>query len=82
MIRGQPWKVRWPARINNGRYYGLCAFDLKQIDIEATLTGRKLLEIAIHEPLHAEFPAATEAQVTQAARDIADALWRMGFRCD
>jgi len=80
-IRGSPWTVKWPEKIRDGTCFGLCEHDINVISFESALQGKKLLEIAIHEPLHAEFPKASEEAVTQAAKDIADALWRMGFRC-
>lgn len=79
-IRGTPWVVKWPDQIRDGTCYGLCDSDSHVINYEHCLRGRKLLTIGIHEMLHAEFPRANEKTVTQAAEDIADALWRMGFR--
>ena len=79
-IRGSPWTVKWPEQIRNGTCYGLCEFDRATINYERGLRGRLLLVIVIHELLHALFPRASEKVVTQAAEDIADALWRMGYR--
>lgn len=73
--------MKWPKEICGGTCYGICEYDGNVIRLERKLQGRLLLTIAIHEMLHAEFPEATEEIVTQAAEDIADALWRIGFRC-
>lgn len=79
-INGVPWEVKWPKEIYGGTCYGLCEIDTKTINYERGLQGQQLLVYSIHEMLHAEFPKASEAVVTQAAEDIADVLWRMGFR--
>lgn len=80
-VRGRPWTLKWPEEIRGGACYGLCEHDIHVIDIEKGLGGKKLLEIVIHEMLHAEFPEEDEKAVTQAAEDTAEALWRVGFRC-
>lgn len=51
-----------------------------ELYVDASLTGRKHLEIAVHESLHACFDAATEQQVDRCGKDIARFLWRLGYR--
>ena len=40
----------------------------------------KFLETVVHEAIHCCFPMYSEEKVTQAARDIARLLWRLGYR--
>jgi hypothetical protein len=52
----------------------------KEIRIFAGLRGQHELEILEHEFLHACFPQIDEGVITQAAKDISRALWRLGYR--
>ncbi len=59
-----------PTQIRNGSCYGLCDREHRGILLDASLKGKKLAEILIHE-IH----KAAERVVTQAAGNITDALW-------
>lgn len=49
--------------------------------IHSQLTGRKRLEIELHEGLHASLgPTISEESVTQAGRDLAKILWSLGYK--
>jgi hypothetical protein len=49
--------------------------------MHSQLTGRKRLEIELHEGLHASLgPTISEESVTQTARDLAKVLWSLGYR--
>jgi len=50
------------------------------IGIWSSLGGRKELEIVVHELLHAAHWDLAEEAVDETARDLAAALWRMGYR--
>ena len=52
----------------------------KRIRIAPSLSGVALLETIVHECLHACWFDLDEASVTEAARDIALALSRVGYR--
>lgn len=50
------------------------------VAVEKKLTGRMELDTNIHEMLHACAPFSNEEWVLQTARDIAKALWELGYR--
>ena len=52
----------------------------RKILIDERLKGRAKLETIIHEFLHVCFPQVSEEHITEAARDIAKALWALGYR--
>lgn len=81
-FRGRRWKIRWdqiPARENA---LGYCETPGQMIVIDPRMAGVGLLEVAIHESLHACLPDADEAAVTETAADVAQLLWRVGYRLE
>lgn len=54
----------------------------KEIRIRKTLRGERLLEVIIHEVLHACFWDIDEDAIESAARDLARVLYRLGVRID
>lgn len=52
----------------------------KQIRVRKTLRGERLLEVLLHEMLHAAYWDMDETAIDITARDIARALWRAGYR--
>ena len=56
----------------------------KSITISPSLKKRYLMEVLIHESLHAEYPSikgnSEEKWVDDAARNISKLLWRLGYR--
>jgi hypothetical protein len=52
----------------------------ERILIDERLSGRKRLEIEIHEFLHAANPTHDEEHVTQQGRDLSRILWALGYR--
>lgn len=52
----------------------------KQITVRAGLRDRRLLEVFIHEFLHAAFWHLSEECVEQTARELSEFLWRLGYR--
>lgn len=52
----------------------------KEITVMVEQFTRVELETLIHEGLHAGNWVASEGSVTQAAKDIARLLWRLGYR--
>jgi len=75
---------RWTLRFVEGlATRGVCeAPDLpnKEIRIDVELQGEELLEVLIHEQLHALFWYMDEEFVDQGAKDLARSLWRIGYR--
>jgi hypothetical protein len=52
----------------------------KFIMIDKRLTGKRMLEVMIHEAMHACSWDTAEEAVEQSAHDIAAWLWREGYR--
>lgn len=50
------------------------------IRIRDGLKGQYLLEVCIHEALHAACWDLSEEAVTESAKDIAGILWKLGWR--
>ena len=51
----------------------------RRICLDAKLEGEEELEVFIHEFLHACFWDMDESAVEEAGKDIARALWRLGY---
>lgn len=58
--------------------FACTAYDVVVID--ADLPPKDMLETAVHEAVHCMFPKATEQVVERTSFEIADMLWRMGYR--
>jgi hypothetical protein len=72
-------------RFHNDKPFGECDSPSdanKEIRILYTLRGVQLLEVIIHELLHAALWDIDEEAISEAARDIARILWKLGFRFD
>ena len=78
-IAGEHWLWRY-SRLA-GRAWGWTDYGARKVLVDATLTGRKRLEIELHEGLHAALgPTVAEETVTHAASDLARVLWSLGYR--
>jgi hypothetical protein len=79
-IRGKVWEfVRVPMKETDG----LCDAPTvpgKKIKVDSRLHGERELEVIIHEVLHAAHWDLSEEAVDEAARDLARALWRIGYK--
>lgn len=80
-VRGKRWKLMFiPLR---GDADGTCDppdATGKAIRINSSLNDERRLEVIIHELLHAGHWYISEEAVEETARDIARALWRIGYR--
>jgi hypothetical protein len=54
----------------------------KTIYLRKQMTPKRLLEVAIHEALHACDWDKSEVAITEIAEDISDFVWRIGYRLD
>jgi len=60
---------------------GLCLDDISHtLTLIAPLTTSIGLQTAVHEAIHAEFPALPENVVNIVGVDIGTYLWKLGFR--
>jgi hypothetical protein len=76
---GESWLWRYSTL--KGGADGWTDYERHKVLIHQGLTGKKRLEIEIHEGLHATLgPAISEECVTQAARDLAKVLHSLGYR--
>jgi len=79
-IRGKRWKLRFCRLRNN---HGECdspATNSKQIRISHRIRDERLLDVLIHEGLHACHWDLDEEAVDRSAKDLARMLWRLGYR--
>jgi hypothetical protein len=80
-LLGQVWEIAF-SRLR-GRSNGYCYDPAKRrILIHSRLKPRKELEVTLHESLHALDWHKDESWVTQSAAELADLLWRLGYRRD
>ena len=85
-IDGKRWTWRWYP-FGRGDADGTCDppdRPHKEIRVRNSLNKparqRRLLEVAIHESMHAMSWPLAEETVTRGAEDIAELLWRLGYR--
>lgn len=69
------WELRRMAPPECANEDGHCEWETKCLYIHHELTGERLVEIAIHEGLHADLPDLGEHAVTRAAGRIAALVW-------
>ncbi len=50
------------------------------IVVNPSTSRQNYLDNVVHETMHRSLPNATEATVARVATDIADVLWKMGWR--
>jgi len=79
-ISGQ--KFDWRYSRLRGKANGWCYHLEKKILIDSRLSGVKRLEVELHEFLHASNPNHSEEAVTMQAADLAEILWKIGYRID
>ena len=85
-LGGRRWRLRSARNLkayNGEPAIGLCDDPSqigKQIKIEASLGDQELLEVLIHEMLHAQYWQLEEFAVDRAGREMATVLWRLGYR--
>jgi hypothetical protein len=72
-------KIRYRFKANPG-VWGLAFPDQWRIELDPALDDKTLLDIASHEVTHVVIPDLDEAAVDRLGKQIADVLWRMGFR--
>ena len=79
VFRGKSFKLDFKSLKND---WGICWSEYpRYITISNKIKDQKLLlDVLIHESLHACYPDLEERAVDNAATDIADFLWELGWR--
>ena len=76
-IRGKMWNVRRVPNLGNAR--GSCdppKKPNKEIKLLSSLRGQELLEVLLHEILHAALWDLDEQAIEETAADAARAIWK------
>lgn len=82
-LLGKCWTLRFVRGLHRKSLRGECdppEARGKEIRIDAELVGEELLEVLVHEMLHAANWHAAEEWVEDTSRDVARALTRLGYR--
>jgi hypothetical protein len=65
-------------------YDGLCDHPetpyFREIWIRPDLKGERMIDVILHEILHAALPDLNEESVEETATDMAKILWELGYR--
>lgn len=78
-ISGERWLWRYSDL--RGGADGWTDYASRKILIHKRLSGRRLLEVELHEAIHATLgPAIAEEAVTAAGKEISRILWALGYR--
>jgi hypothetical protein len=77
LIRGKYWNIRRVSNLGNAR--GSCdppTKPNKEIKLLSSLRGQELLEVMLHEILHAALWDLDEEAIEETAEDAARAIWK------
>lgn len=85
VMQGRKWKIKFQPPRRMGSDLGRCwdkdrAARTGLIEIRRSLRGLRLLEVLLHECLHASAPFLDEPAIDRIARDLARGAWRAGYR--
>jgi hypothetical protein len=84
-MNGRRWTFRFSPPRNMGTDWGRCwdkdkAARTGLIEIRRSLRGLRMLEVILHEALHASAPFLDEPACDRIAADLARSAWRSGYR--
>jgi hypothetical protein len=82
-FRDKKYNIKFIKKLSMTNSDGLCddpKSRKKTIEISNELSGKKELEIVLHESLHACFWDLDEEAITETAIDISKFLWKCGYR--
>ena len=84
-FRGKPWKLTRHRKMPPGDreklgYAMMTARGPGRIGVDARLSGYEELRVLLHEGTHAALWDLDESAVDETSRDLADMLWKMGYR--
>lgn len=67
-------------KLGRERSWGLYWCGQNRIELEASLRGRRRLQVLLHEALHHILPNASENSVERKSQLLASLLWKQGYR--
>ena len=83
-IRDQPWQLKFqtdvPEYDGSKDLEGLCDHRDQTIYVRKDMRGKMRLEVLTHEILHAINPNMAEKKVSYTAWELAQCLWKLGYR--
>lgn len=82
-LLGDWWRIEHPSPVvhdTGEEVRGQCDNEARVIEVDSGLSERESLEVTLHELMHATNWVAGEKVVTEAARDMARLLLRLGWR--
>ncbi len=62
------------------KYWGWADVDKNVIELSKNMTGRRHLDIILHESIHLMLPSLDEDFVKEKAKWLRDILWEDGYR--
>ena len=77
-IGDQKWKIVRTSKLGSN-HEGECHYASKTLLVRSTLRGEDLLEVVIHELLHARFPDLCEETVLEFGQEMSAIIYALGF---
>jgi len=77
-IGSQKWKIVRTTKLGQNNE-GECHYSNKTMLVRSTLRGEALLEVVIHELLHARFPDLCEETVLEFGQEMSAIIYALGF---
>ena len=74
----QKWRIKRTNKLGQN-HEGECHYATRTLLVRATLRGEELLEVVIHELLHARFPDLCEETVLEVGQEMAAIIYALGF---
>jgi hypothetical protein len=78
-IGEQRWTIHRTPRLSPDRD-GECDYAARTIRVRASLAGEELMEVVVHEMIHARWPDLSEEAVMEFGQEISGTLYGLGFR--
>ena len=78
-IGDERWTIHRTNKLSADRD-GECDYSARTIRIRASLQGEELMEVAVHEMIHARWPDLSEEAVMEFGQEISGTLYGLGFR--
>ena len=78
-IGDERWTIHRTSKLPSDRD-GECDYSARTIRIRASLQGEELMEVAVHEIVHARWPDLSEEAVMEFGQEISGTLYGLGFR--